>query len=371
VEARVKVGKQSSHAASRVGGRRGCCLVVENTTSMNRHHFLIALAVVVPLAMFVAAKQITVWRPTKMGVLNGNIRRYMPVEIHAFDDYVTVGADSEDFTRFDLKTGAQNPLRGVRFSADDARYSYLALSDRFELRLSDASGRAVSYRTSDAPAKPFTNAALSVPDVLRVSKNENRVELLSGGHYFRWNKSLRSLERDVVLRDDNSQHFTSYSNDFASKHWALTRDSESAVYAGASAILFFSTRTGRVTNRVLLEGVEFFETIRVSPFGHYALYEAPGQKSYFEQRVVNSFTGRSQWSLKMDSNQTDAAFSPDETQIAVPIAKRKIWEVRSLETGKITRTLPLVTGTQTGAFSPDGATLYSVANGVLYRQRAR
>ena len=63
--------------------------------------------------------------------------------------------------------------------------------------------------------------------------------------------------------------------------------------------------------------------------------------------------------------------APDDKQLAVPKTKRHCWEIHDSKTGVLLHTLPMISGVYTGAFSPDGATLYSVANGVLYKQRAR
>lgn len=86
--------------------------------------------------------------------------------------------------------------------------------------------------------------------------------------------------------------------------------------------------------------------------------------------VIESSTGNTLCELESSAfSLYSSAISPDEKRIALPLSGQ--WQVRDLKTGQLLRALPLVPNTVSGAFSPDGNTLYSVADGVLYRQRAR
>lgn len=321
---------------------------------MNRRRFLIALAVVIPLAIFVAAKIAASWRPVML--MHFDSGPYDDLKIQASEQMVAVSD-----TQFNLQTEHKEKLHD-RMSAVGAWTWNWVGGAKPHLLLRDGTQAARSY---PLPGVGDEEEWYQVEPLMRFSPATDRVELLFNGNYYRWQARSRRLQRHIQLADVDSRlaGFT--------RMIALTRDGETVVFAGTTAIREISTRTGRTLRRVPLRGVEFFETIRVSPFGRYALYETPGQKTYFEQIVVDTRSGRALWKLKMGSNGTDAVFSPDQTVIAVPLAKSKLWEIRDLRTGQLLRTLPFVPNTQSGAFSPDGDTLYSVANGVLYRQRAR
>ena len=197
------------------------------------------------------------------------------------------------------------------------------------------------------------------PDCVRISPDKNRLEMLLVERYFRWNLKSHRLERDVSLRELG-----------VSMTATIARDGESIVSPNFGLIKIASTKTGQSPRIVPLQGVRSFESMRVSPLGYYALYDAPGTIGPSRFNVVDVQTGRALWQFDLDSLRDYAEFSSDEKWLALPLTQRKIWQIRDTKTGKFLRTLPLVPGAHGGAFSPDGATLYSVANGILYRQRA-
>ncbi len=320
---------------------------------MNRR-FLIALAVAAPLALLASAKVVTRWRPVALARFGANVS---PNDgLRASERLVVVGDQ-----KYDLKEGYTDALPN-NFAGVGAWTWSWAPGYPPQLFLDDG---VHPLRVYDLPVNISLREAGFAQPLVRFSPVTNRVEMLVRGRYFRWNAQSRQLERQL--------HFTFEDNEFVEDDpaIALTKDGETLVIAAPTLIREFSTRTGKLTRRVPLQGVEFFETIRLSPFGAYALYEVGGQRNDFAQDVVDARNGRALWRLEMDSNQTPAVFCPDESVIAVPLDKRRQWQIRDAKTGVMLRTLPLVPNTDAGAFSPDNATLYSVADGVLYRQRAR
>ena len=204
-----------------------------------------------------------------------------------------------------------------------------------------------------ARLKARSSADWNLSPWVRVSPARDSVELFFNERYFRWQQNSRRLERAFTV-----DVFTTFPP-------ALTRDGHLLVAPTMREIVFFSTRSARPQQRVPLQAVKSYEYMRPSPFGTYTLYDAAG-----DSKVVDSQTGRVLWQFG-DISLFSVAFSPDEKVMAVPRKERKLWELRDLRTGKILRTLPMKSGIESsGAFSPDNSTLYSVAGGVLYRQRA-
>ena len=87
--------------------------------------------------------------------------------------------------------------------------------------------------------------------------------------------------------------------------------------------------------------------------------------------VHDAHSGRLLWQYQLEEHIRERAIAPDESVIALPFPAREQWEIRDLKSGEPLRTLPLVPALQSATFSPDARTLYSLAGGVLYRQRAR
>lgn len=321
---------------------------------MNRRRFLIALAILIPLALFGAAKWATRWRPVAIASIYG---------LHYVGEtsrrYLIVGGNERNFL-FDLKTGANRELSHQGLASNGALWSFDR--DQGQFQLSQANGAALALAlpdelvTGDSSKFPLGSG---MPVRIRVTASQNRVEAHFSNRYCRWNLSSRRLERNVLL------DFQNYGDT------ALSRDGAWIVQAGYEDIAFVSTRSGRVGRRVALR-FNVFESMMISPYGSFALYDqGAGNSSSWRWRVVDTGTGRVKWSFDLDEPRDFAVFSPDEKWLALPLTSRHIWQIRELSSGAILRTLPLVPGAHSGAFSPDGATLYSVAQGVLYRQRAR
>ncbi len=331
---------------------------------MNRRRFLIALAIIIPLVLFGVAKNAASWRPVKVGRLFTS-RAPAPVydfEIQASRHYVIAGGFLQ--TIFDLRTGeARTFAQGV--SGDRAGLREFSALTQRQLRVYGEDGQPRFY---DLPASiylerdetqtpwitaPRDNVSIAAP------RDAAWIELFWESHYYRWDESSRKMTR--------SREFI-----FGKTCWeALSRDGETLICAGYKSIERFSTRTAHQIGSVALVGLRPSLQARMSAFGSYALYDSQ-RNGITHWRVVDTASGRIRWNFDLEGQQFNAAaLSSDETIIALPLASRKRWEIRELRTGNTLRTLPLVPGAQIGTFSPDGATLYSIANGVLYRQRAR
>ena len=331
---------------------------------MKHRRFLVALAVVVPLAAFIAAKVVASWRPVVLGNVSqrgahsahlmGDSERYVWVEnYHSEGD---VGYSKR--TLFDLETGNARLLADSEGIADDGAWLWELQTDQEKplLWLREGDEPPVSYAlNADALHTTRRDVAL-----FRVFPALNRVEMLLGRRIYRWNKSSRQLERTSKIAFSNG-------NDTA-----LSRDGETIVHADVKSINLGVARTGQLSRRVPFRGFKWSYEKRVSPFGSWILSDVNDSKwPVTHWRVVNASTGRSSWNFYQKDWAENPVFSPDEIAIALPVFARKLWEIRDLQTGALARTLPMITGAQRGVFSPDGETLYSVANGVLYRQRAR
>ena len=175
----------------------------------------------------------------------------------------------------------------------------------------------------------------------------------------------------------------------------LTRDGQTlvSVEGEPASVVLISTRTGKPVSQQPVRGLKFppdapLTRTQMSSFGAYFVraqmpqgiftgggigrkYTEPPARGNFEWQVVSTRTARAVWSYHLLQRAARAVFSPDEKSLAVPNEQTQRWEIRALATGKLIRTLPLLPGTQTGAFSPDAGALYSVSGGKLYRQRAR
>ena len=329
---------------------------------MNRRYILVALAVAVPLALFIPTKIAASWRPVKVAVLYKpgqpilvglgavSALRATPREI--------VFSDFESGTICDLQTKQVRALKTEGVSASgSALWRFVGGSAPKILVRRDATERTYALPTEDAEelnamARGFDGSSYAV------TANAERVELAVGAHYYRWNASSRALERSTNCDMESSL-----------ENKAITRDGASIINAGLSQISALSTESGEFTRHTKVPKTNA-EGARVSAFGTYSLY-SPDISNAMKWRVMATKDARELWQFQTSAKDDAVTMSPDEKWLAIARGDRKIWETRDLKTGQIIRTLPLVPATNIGAFSPDGATLYSVADGVLYRQRAR
>ncbi len=297
--------------------------------------------------------------------LDASVRDYAELDLRVSPRYAVAGADSA-YTRFDLQTGATLPLKNATFMSDDGSLGFLEISDLLALQLRKAGNPTAIYQAP--PSKPGKATLISVgqrPDFVRVTPQTNRVEMIQGGFYCRWNQTSRALQRRVAIGNIGSAQ-------------TVSRDGETVICAAKSAIYRNSTRAGQKPVKVSFQGFNVSKARQILPDGSTAIYEAvaaAGGKSAPLLRIVNTKNGRELWNVKWKADASgyhDAAvFSSDETLLAIPFTVRNLWEIRATKTGALLRTLPLLSNVQAAAFSPDNATLYSAADGVLYRQSAR
>ena len=323
---------------------------------MNRRRFLILLAIFPPLAIFVAARRTASWRPVAIAkVTDSSVNA-------ASERYLIIGGNEGGPTLFDLKTRTWRYLANNEGITSEGAWKWKTeiVQNKMRLRLREADGP-ISYY--EMPGATFTSTREDMtPSWIRVVPTANRVEVLCKDRYYRWKLGSRQLERNVRLKGGKGFF------------QAITRDGEAAVRANAHEITIVSTHSEQLMKRVLLMGFQNSGSPTISAFGSYALYNDREQSHFSSWHVVNARTGRTLWTFNTEISKTFSLFpffSPDETLIALPVPSMGQWQIRDLKTGQILRTLPLLPNAPWGAFSPDGATLYSVANGVLYRQRAR
>ena len=336
---------------------------------MNRRRFLIALAVLVPLGMFGAAKWTARFRPTRIGPLMRPGPGWTAWSAQASPRYLLAG--DGHYTLFDLQTGARRaaPQQGV-VGQGAWLYSFVA-GKPVRLALSDGGAGTRQFVVPDTAMSGQSSAVLwdAASRNLRVVAQRNCVELLWSGTLFcRWNLRSGQLERRATLLSPAQTPFNGQLRSIAK---AVSRDGERVIQAIPSVIETLSTRDGAVMRRVPVQDVRSTGKIQMSSFGSYALYENSSGSHVGSWRVVETASGRTLWNFKLDQIHLLAPLTPDEREIALPQVARQQWELRDLASGALRRTLPLVPDARVAVFSPDGATLYSVAGGVLYRQRAR
>ena len=322
---------------------------------MNRRS-LVALALALPLAIFGVAKTMASWRPVALTHLTYG--KFGFVAMRAGERLIS--ADDE---KFDLQTGAltssTDPIVGVDALTwrlqprPSGRAAQLFLETQTQAQTQSQAQPARVYELTDV----YTRGEGAAP-LVRMRPDADCVEMLLGQNYYRWRAKSGQLERHTVFPVTESYERT------------LAPDGERVIYVDNRNISALSTRTGRIESVTPLRGFKSATLYWISPLGRYALYEVPDEQIR-KYRVVDTTSGRALWILMMPLDNAQTVFSPDETEIAVPQIKRRVWEIHDLPTGKILRTLPLLPDALGGAYAPDGATLYSVAAGVLYRQRAR
>ncbi len=324
---------------------------------MNRRPVLIALAVALPVAIFIPAKIAASWRPAVVGggLPFNSVFPPRVTQMRVASNAVLVDNTETDARpyRFDLATGEVNVSRGEGFTVDGMGQWQWIKSAPPQIAI----GRGGATESYAVP----TEIPVVSPMIVGFYVTPERIEFLSVNRHLRWDKGARAPKRDVK---------------FAGSFWdntALTRDGETMVSVAPTRILRYSTRDGHVTGRTPMANVspDFRRAAWVSAFGRYGCYELNSRRSSLRRgEVWDAIGGRKLWNFE---RQDDAptALSLDEKQLAIANRAERVWHVYDLPTGALLRTLALVPDAQAGAFSPDGATLYSVAGGKLYRQRAR
>ena len=323
---------------------------------MNRRRFLIALAPFLQLAIFIvarAADEVSAFRPVAVGKVAGADSVFA-----ATTRYLLIYGDRTGETLFDLKRGAQHPLTENEGLVGRGAWKWkLVVGRTVQLQLRWANGPVSLYACPQFEGDGLKPLA---PDWMRISPRANRLEVLLMNRYYRWELRSGRLTRDVPMAF------------FDGSIVASSTSPDVLVKAGDAGIDFVSIGSGRRVRHVALRAPKDFTAGQFAPGGSYAVCTAnngfgPPQRNL----VVDTRTGRVLWKFALTDWRDSPPFSPDGKRLAVPQIKRHRWEIHDSKTGAILRTLPLVPGATTGAFAPDGNTLYSLANGILYRQRAR
>lgn len=359
---------------------------------MNRRHLFVALVIAVPVAVLIPLKIAASWRPVKVAFWN--------TEKNSYDlgIWASARAVSDGNSVFDLKTlRAQRGQIALLSAAWTWNWGDTGLQQN-PLVLQNG-GKSVAFALPPLVSFPLDwNQVKVFPERdelqttfaqhsrgnanLEDSQNFDRVGVC------RWNLTTRHLQHLVfMLQPTGTQN-------------VFSRDGESliALAPDSNAISIFSTRTAKRLRVIALRGLDTrynktggVSRFSFSAFGSYVLHtrlpestpfypttswgrtrwEKPAPGTIYNYEIVETRTGHVLWSYQLGQWEERAFFAPDEKSLAVPRVKRRIWEIRDTQTGVLVRTLPLMPGAQTGALSPDGATLYSIANGVLYCQRAR
>lgn len=331
---------------------------------MNRRNtrFLILLPLSLGVVGIFAGREMASWRPVKVapGFTSGKIgditeisvsnRAVAQVTEETSAPFKTTGTmfdvQSEKLQSFDLSTDRTMGVQNDFFWREN--------SSVFSLEVVDGANGTRTF-THDWPIAPTNNQNL------RILPDQNRVVVLDGFNIFGWNFQTQKLEVEEGIQ--------AYSGggDIVGE-FALSRDGRAFIHADKKQILRGDTTTGKTTKTVPLKGITFYESAFLSSYGRYAFYDQNGAP--FRWEVVETATGKRLWGFSIPPIVSPLwAVSDDEQTIIIPADKQ--WEVRDLKTGALLRRLPMVPGVTVAACSPDGATLYSVANGVLYRQRAR
>ncbi len=326
---------------------------------MNRRLLLIALAVALPVVSFAAPKKAPIFsakfRPIVVGKVAGADSAF-----DATTRYLLVYGNKTGETLFDLKTGARRPLQESEGIASNGAWKWkLRFGRTVQLELRHANGPSSRY---DCPKFEGDGMKPLSPDWIRIAPERNRLEALLMNRCYRWElRSGRLISNVAMPCFDGSVAASSTSPD------VLVKASDNG-----TGINFMSIGSGRRVRHVTLRAPSNFTDDQFAPGGSYAICTDNNRIGPSERNlVVDTRTGRVLWKFALTHWRDSSCFSPDGKRLAVPQSKRQQWEIRDSKTGVILHILPLVTDVHSAPFSPDGFTLYSVANGVLYKQRAR
>ena len=227
-------------------------------------------------------------------------------------------------------------------------FFYLAKPSPSQLEVEDES-RPGTKRVFNFMVDGFTDYSPCV----QILPEQNRVVLLSQRHIYEWNFTTGKLfhHQETPLTLDRK----------------LSRDGQSYILADHTRFQFGDVTTGTVGRTVYLKNIKAQQESILSPHGRYALLEGP--KGSASISVVSTSTGKVVYNCSTNVGIRGCIMPDDEKTIFVREGRQ--WNVLDFGTGAVLRHLPRLTNTSIFAVSPDGATLYSVANGKLYQQRAR
>lgn len=336
---------------------------------MNRRTILIALAIVVPVAIFVAAKIAASWRPVAVARVNSDDWIFpMPAAATARAVLITPAWGTAKF--FDLRSGASRISSREGIALGEAALWQLGRNKSQQQLVIRRDGHTPRAYKMPAPAFAATFGTRSNGIYMppQVTINGGHINLLVGQWFCRWNSESGQLERARTCDIDG----TFDENALALDGETIVNTQMKTNTAGfvSREVSTVSTRTGQRVPRFPVGNPGLFD-LKLSPTGAYAISQPGNAPALTQWDIYDTATGKRLWSLPLNQTMETVVFSPDEKWVAVERTLRQIWEIRDARTGQVLRTLPLYYDTISGGFSTDGATLYSVADGVLYRQRAR
>lgn len=216
------------------------------------------------------------------------------------------------------------------------------------LEVMDENGHKKTFTYRTPPDDNLNN------ETVRILPKQDRVVILDLSGLSEWSFRSERLRRAIPCAMASAR--------------ALSRDGRTFVMADYQRFKIGDVATGKITRVVPVRGIQLFEYVHLSPYGRYALFDQ--SNPWGSWKVADTATGKYLWTLYASSMNPDSWVITDDER-TIFMRKGRQWEVHDLQTGATLRQLPLVAGVTVAASSPDGATLYSVAKGVLYRQRAR
>lgn len=329
---------------------------------MNRRNtrFLILLPLSLGVVGLFAGREMASWRPQRLvrfpygpsadfGELSVSNRAVM------HEVYPSVASLQKSYFMVDARTGKL--LKTV--SSSDAKFgiqndfNWKQTGDPFSIEVLNEKNQKKKF-SSFPPFEPTTNQCL------RILPDQNRVVAMNYSELVEWKFREGTLKRRF--------HLSGLEDNVSSGLLVLSHDAKRFVSTNERCFLTGDTATGKILSRTPARGEGFFDGVELSPHGRYGMFNRRIEPTKHE--IVETATGKILWELNGPSSGFGLrAMSDDETTLIVAAGKE--WQVRSFATGEVLRRLPLVPGGTLAALSPDGATLYSVANGILYRQRAR
>ncbi len=229
-------------------------------------------------------------------------------------------------------------------------------NNRFTLKFKTPDGRRHRYHGK----ADLKLASFLVADV-RVFPHSNRVICLADSILNAWDLRTGRLIR---RRKANSGDYGTLSHNGRIIYSFDNSDEK-------QCIQILSARTGKIMREVRLQSTTYCHSADFSANGRFIIAHQVTPDGKGVSAVLQTATGQRLWDFH--ENEVNPSFnwvaSNDERVIFVRAGTQ--WQVRDFQTGTLLRRLPCVSNVQAAASSPDGSMLYSIAGGVLYRQRAR
>lgn len=328
---------------------------------MNRKHrrSLILLPLSLGVVGLFVGREMASWRPVEVARFSLSARSELgelTTSNYAVEQKVYPSPTSVERDSWIFDTRNQTTHKVVSFSdnAVDVQddFSWKQTGDPFSIEVVD--GKNQKKKFSRSPPIESVNR-----QCLRILPDQNRLIALDYYIIVEWNFQKQTLKRAVRIPPSADGN--------GARGIALSRDARQFILVNQFTFRIGDTTTGKITHTSPMGKGVFYEDVSLSPYGRYALCEQSAGTPVW--RVVETRTGKWLWRFTSHPGSSLWAISDDQNTIVIPADKN--WEVRDLQSGAVQRQLPFVPGATVAALSPDGKALYSVAKGVLYRQRAR